>query len=376
VNVLVIDVGGTHVKLAAAGQGESHHFASGAGLTPDELVRTVREQAAGWDYDAVSLGYPGLVSKGGPKEEPENLGRGWVGFDFAAAFGRPVKVLNDAAMQALGSYEGGRMLFLGLGTAVGSTLIVQKVVIPLELGQLPFRDRALVDYLGREALQRDGRPAWEGAVAEAVGRPEGGVRGGLRRAGRRERERDRHNAGGRPAGRQREGVRGRGPAVGDGSPTHRQGGRPVRGLAGGLLTAGRRRVTGCTGRPVLVVTGRRCGRFSRGRRACVHRPSVGPPPATWLVAVADAAHGHDPRPPLPQPAAQFLDVHVHRALRRRAAEAALHQLGAAEGSPRPPQQHRQEAELGRGEGEFLPAGQHRRPRGNEGEVRGLAWALS
>ncbi len=167
-NVLVIDVGGTHVKLLAAGQKDSRCFDFGKGLTPEVLVRKVREQAGDWPYDAESLGYPGLVGEDGPTEEPENLGAGWVGFDFVAAFGEPVKIINDAAMQALGSYEGGRMLFLGLGTAVGSTLVAQKVVIPLELGQLPFHDATLADHLGRAGLNRRGERAWE-AVGEAVG---------------------------------------------------------------------------------------------------------------------------------------------------------------------------------------------------------------
>jgi polyphosphate glucokinase len=167
-NVLTIDVGGTHVKLLAAGQKESRRFNSGKDLTPGALVGAVREHARDWDYDAVSLGYPGLVGKDGPKEEPENLGGGWVGFDFAAALGKPVKVVNDAVMQALGSYQGGRMLFLGLGTAVGSTLIVHKVVVPLELGQLPFRDATLVDYLGHKGLERLGEAVWRQALAEVV----------------------------------------------------------------------------------------------------------------------------------------------------------------------------------------------------------------
>jgi predicted NBD/HSP70 family sugar kinase len=167
--VLVIDIGGTHVKLLATGQKQPRSFDSGKDLTPDELVRMVRREAQDWDYNAVSLGYPGLVTKMGPKAEATNLGPGWVGFDFAAAFGKPVKIINDAAMQALGSCEGGRMLFLGLGTAVGSALVVQKVVIPLELGLLPFRDATLVAYLGREARQRHGSRAWQQAVEEAVG---------------------------------------------------------------------------------------------------------------------------------------------------------------------------------------------------------------
>ena len=165
-NVLVIDVGGTHVKLLAAGQKDSRRFDFGKGLTPEVLVRKVREQAGDWPYDAESLGYPGLVGKDGPTEEPENLGAGWVG--FVAAFGKPVKIINDAAMQALGSYEGGRMLFLGLGTAVGSTLVAQKVVIPLALGQLPFHDATLADHLGPRASTAAASAAWE-AVGEAVG---------------------------------------------------------------------------------------------------------------------------------------------------------------------------------------------------------------
>jgi polyphosphate glucokinase len=168
-NVLVIDIGGTHVKLLATGQKNPARFDSGKEMTPDALVRQVREHARGWAYDAVSLGYPGLVDKDGTREEPENLGRGWVGFDFAAAFGKAVKVINDAAMQALGSYQGGRMLFLGLGTGLGSTLVVQKVIVPLELGLLQLRDATLVDYLGRPGLRRRGRAVWQEALTEAVG---------------------------------------------------------------------------------------------------------------------------------------------------------------------------------------------------------------
>jgi polyphosphate glucokinase len=137
--VLTVDVGGAHVKFLATGQKEKREFGSGKQLTAAKMVREVLARTKDWDYEAVSVGYPGLADQKGPREEPENLGGGWVGFDFAAAFGKPVKVLNDAAMQALGSYEGGRRLFLGLGTSVGPTFISEKTVVPLEPGQLPFR---------------------------------------------------------------------------------------------------------------------------------------------------------------------------------------------------------------------------------------------
>jgi predicted NBD/HSP70 family sugar kinase len=129
--ILTVDVGGTHVKFLASGQNEKREFRSGKQLTAAQMVREVLDRTRDWDYEAVSVGYPGLADHRGPRAEPENLGDGWVGFDFAAAFGKPVKVLNDAALQALGSYEGGRMLFLGLGTAVGSALIAEKAVVPL-----------------------------------------------------------------------------------------------------------------------------------------------------------------------------------------------------------------------------------------------------
>ena len=135
--ILVVDVGGTKVKILASGQTEPRKAPTGKEFTPARLVETVRTLAEGWEYEAISIGYPGLVGTQGPRSEPGNLGPGWVGFDFAAAFGMPVKVVNDAAMQALGSYEGGRMLFLGLGTGLGSALIVGNLVVPLELGRLP-----------------------------------------------------------------------------------------------------------------------------------------------------------------------------------------------------------------------------------------------
>src|SRR3954451_11521462 len=138
-NVLVIDIGGTNVKLLATGADAPRKFPSGPKLTPERMAAGVVQAAAGWDYEAVSVGYPGPVLRGRPVSDPVNLGPGWVGFDFAAALGRPVKVVNDAAMQALGSYDGGKMLFLGLGTGLGSALIVDGVIEPMELGHLPYR---------------------------------------------------------------------------------------------------------------------------------------------------------------------------------------------------------------------------------------------
>jgi polyphosphate glucokinase len=170
-NVLVVDIGGSQVKLLASDQAEPRRFDSGEDLTPRALVDGVRGQTRGWGYDVVALGYPGAVGPDGPVAEPGNLGRGWVGFDFAAAFGRPVRVANDAAMQALGGYDGGRMLFLGLGTGLGSALVVDRVLIPLELGDLPIGpDEVLSDRLGKRGLDRLGESAWkEAAIATALG---------------------------------------------------------------------------------------------------------------------------------------------------------------------------------------------------------------
>jgi polyphosphate glucokinase len=169
-HVLVVDVGGTSVKILATGQNERRSFPSGPTLTPKRMVSGVKKLAAGWMYDVVSIGYPGPVLRARPIAEPHNLGRGWVGFDFAAAFGRPVKVVNDAAMQALGSYKGGKMLFLGLGTGLGSTMIVDGIVEPMELGHLPYRKATYEDYVGRAGLERHGKKKWRRHVADVVAR--------------------------------------------------------------------------------------------------------------------------------------------------------------------------------------------------------------
>jgi polyphosphate glucokinase len=168
--VLVVDVGGTSVKILATGQDEHRSFASGPTLTPRQMVSGVKKLARGWDYHAVSIGYPGPVLHGRPIAEPYNLGRGWVGFDFAAAFGHPTKVINDAAMQALGSYTGGKMLFLGLGTGLGSTMIVDGIVEPMELGHLPYKKSTYEDYVGEAGLKRHGKKKWRRHVADVVAR--------------------------------------------------------------------------------------------------------------------------------------------------------------------------------------------------------------
>src|SRR6516164_1908458 len=168
-NILVVDVGGTKVKVLATGQKKPVKIPSGSKMTAREMVKRVRRAAAGWKYFAVSIGYPGPVVQGKPIREPHNLGRGWVGFDFKKAFGCPVKVINDAAMQALGSYQGGRMLFLGFGTGLGSAMIAENVIVPLELGQLPHRKGlTLGDVLGRGGLQRLGRRPWARTIRRLI----------------------------------------------------------------------------------------------------------------------------------------------------------------------------------------------------------------
>jgi polyphosphate glucokinase len=168
-HILAIDLGGSKLKVLATGETEPRKAESGPQMTPVKMVEAVAELAKGWEYEAVSLGYPGLCGASGPRSEPGNLAAGWVGFDFAAAFKVPVRILNDAAMQALGSYEGGRMLFLGLGTGLGSTLIAGNAIVPLELGGLRYtKTQKLGDVLGRHGLERIGKKAWRTAVAEVV----------------------------------------------------------------------------------------------------------------------------------------------------------------------------------------------------------------
>jgi polyphosphate glucokinase len=169
-NVLAVDVGGTHVKVLASGQKECRKFESGPALVPKSMVSGVQKIAGDWTYDTVSIGYPGPVLRNRPVAEPYNLGPGWVGFNFETAFGHPVKLINDAAMQALGSYKGGKMLFLGLGTGLGSTLIAEGIVEPMELRHLPYKSQTYEDYVGQRGLERWGKHKWRRHVADVVAR--------------------------------------------------------------------------------------------------------------------------------------------------------------------------------------------------------------
>ena len=166
--VLVVDVGGSHVKVLASGESERRRAESGPSMTAAQMVQTVHELAAGWTWDRVSVGVPSPVHDGRAVADPVNLGEGWAGFDFADAFGKPTKVVNDAAMQALGSYDGGRMLFLGLGTGLGSALVAYGWVQPMELGHLPYRKGTYEDYVGTASLERRGKKRWRQHVADVV----------------------------------------------------------------------------------------------------------------------------------------------------------------------------------------------------------------
>lgn len=167
--VLAIDIGGTHVKILLSGETEKREVDSGTTLTPRRMVTAVKRLAQGWTYDVIAMGYPGPVLHNKPMLEPHNLAAGWVGFDFEKAFGRPVRVFNDAAMQALGSYKGGRMLFLGLGTGLGTALIVDGIVEPLELAHLPYKKgKTFEDYVGKRGLDRLGKTKWRKEVADIV----------------------------------------------------------------------------------------------------------------------------------------------------------------------------------------------------------------
>ncbi len=169
-NVLAVDVGGTHVKILATGQTKPRKFASGSSLTAARMAAGVRKRAGDWKYDVLAIGYPGVVVHNRPVAEPHNLAPGWVGFDYPRAFGRPVKIINDAAMQALGSYKGGKLLFLGLGTGLGTTLVVDGIIEPLELGHLPYRKGTYEDYVGLRGLERHGKKKWRKYVADVVAR--------------------------------------------------------------------------------------------------------------------------------------------------------------------------------------------------------------
>ncbi len=166
--VLAVDVGGRHVKALVQGESDRRRFRSSPELTPGQMVEGTLELVDGWDFDHVSVGVPAPVHDGKVVRDPVNLGPGWQGFDYEAAFGRPTKVMNDAAMQAIGSYEGGRMLFLGLGTGLGSTMIVDGVLVPMELGHLPFRRGTFEEYVGRAARQRLGPKRWRAAALETI----------------------------------------------------------------------------------------------------------------------------------------------------------------------------------------------------------------
>ncbi len=166
--VLVVDVGGSHVKVLVTGEPKRRRFESGPDLTPQEMVEGTLALTADWQYDVVSVGIPAPIRNGSPTREPVNLGQGWVAFDYEGAFGKPTRLLNDAAMQALGSYEGGQMLFLGLGTGLGTAMIVDGVIVPMELGHLPFRKATFEDYAGERGLDRLGKKRWLRAVFDTV----------------------------------------------------------------------------------------------------------------------------------------------------------------------------------------------------------------
>jgi len=168
--ILVVDVGGTNVKVAVTGQDEVRKSPSGPEMTAKAMVQAAKKLAKDWQYDAVSIGYPGPVSDNAPTYDPPNMAPGWVGFDYERAFGCPVRIINDAAMQALGSYDGGRMLFLGLGTGLGSAMIIDGVIQPMEIGHLPYRKQTFEDYVGKRGLDRLGKKKWTKAVADVVAR--------------------------------------------------------------------------------------------------------------------------------------------------------------------------------------------------------------
>ncbi|MBU6463006.1 MAG: ROK family protein [Bradyrhizobium sp.] len=169
--ILSIDVGGSHVKVMTSKNRIKREFVSGPKLTAKSMVAQIKEITKDWSYDVISVGYPGPVVRDCPAAEPHNLGKGWKGFDFGRAFGRPVKVVNDALMQALGDYENGKMLFLGLGTGLGSAMIVDGALVPMELAHLPYRkDKTFEDFVGAAGLKRHGKKKWTGYVEDVVDR--------------------------------------------------------------------------------------------------------------------------------------------------------------------------------------------------------------
>jgi polyphosphate glucokinase len=168
--ILVVDIGGSHVKILATGHKQKREIVSGPKMTARQMVSRVKKLAQGWAYDVVSVGFPGPVLHDCPVAEPHNLGSGWLGFDFALAFGVPVRVINDAAMQALGSYRGGKMLFLGLGTGLGSAMIVNGIIEPMELGHLPYKKGTYEDYVGNLGFDRFGKKRWRKLVEDVVER--------------------------------------------------------------------------------------------------------------------------------------------------------------------------------------------------------------
>ena len=168
--ILTVDVGGTHVKVLATGQKQKREIVSGPKMTALQMVADVKKLAKDWVYDVVAVGFPGPVLHGRPVAEPHNLGGGWTGFDFTSAFGLPVRIVNDAAMQALGSYRGGRMLFLGLGTGLGSAMIVNGIVEPMELGHLPYKKGTYEHYVGDRGLDRIGKKRWRKRVKDVIER--------------------------------------------------------------------------------------------------------------------------------------------------------------------------------------------------------------
>jgi polyphosphate glucokinase len=169
--VLSIDVGGSHVKILTSAGGEERRADSGPGLTPQQVVESVKKLSNGLNYDVISMGYPGPVRDNKPSLDPFNLGKGWNGYDFAAAFGKPLKLVNDALMQAIGSYEGGRMLFLGLGTGLGAAMILDHVGQPMELAHLPYRKgRSFEDYVGERGLEKYGKKKWRRHVFDVINR--------------------------------------------------------------------------------------------------------------------------------------------------------------------------------------------------------------